>query len=85
VESNAAVKVKDVGERIRHFPSFRQAWLNVQMLIAGQQSIEEKLANPLRLRIKTNAWVEIRGTALDDHDKSVRIDGVRARESCKQG
>ena len=45
--------------------------LNVQMLIAGQQIVEEQFINPLGLRIEPHPWIEIGRAVLDDHHERV--------------
>jgi hypothetical protein len=84
VESYAMMQVKNISERIRHLPAFRQARLNIQVLIASKQRIKEKLADALRLRVETHSRVEIRGAALDDHDQRLGIGGVRTGEKRQQ-
>src|ERR1700690_3068246 len=54
VKRNATMQMKNIGQRIRNLPPLRKSSLNVQVLIASQQSIENKFVDPLRLRVNPN-------------------------------
>jgi hypothetical protein len=67
------MQMESVSERIGGLPTFGQTWRDVQVRIAGEQVIEDKVVNTLRLRIQTNPRIEIRRAALDDHHQRVGI------------
>jgi len=73
VKSYAAMQMENVGQGIRNLPTLGQSGLNIQMLVARQQRVEEEFTNALRLRINPDSRIEIRGTAFNDHHESVRI------------
>src|SRR5271167_816527 len=61
VKLYARMQVKDVGERIENLPALRQAGLDVEMVVACQQRVEEKLVDALGLPVNAHARVEVRG------------------------
>ena len=65
------VQVKDVGLRIGNLPAIGQPWLQLKVLIAANQRVEEQVVNALGLRIDSNPRIEIGGAALDDHYQRV--------------
>src|SRR6185369_316767 len=74
--------MEDISQRIGNLPFLCQHGLQVEVLISAQQRIEQQLANTLRLRVNPNPWIEVRRTALDDHDGSV---GIRLVSTSVQG
>ncbi len=73
VKAHAVVQMKDVGQRIGNFPALRQPGLQVEVIVAADQGIEEQLVDALRLRVDADARIEVDGTALDDHDQRVGV------------
>jgi hypothetical protein len=43
------------------------------MIIPGKQIIEEQVIDAFRLRVESDAGVEIRRAAFDDHDQCRRV------------
>ena len=84
VKRHAAMEVEDVGQRIGNLPALGQPGLHVEMLIASEQRVEEKLVNALRLRVDPNSRIEIRRTALNNHDQRVGIGSLGAGEERQQ-
>ena len=70
--------MKDVGERIGSLPSLGEHGLDVEVMIACQQRVEEQFVNALRLCIDTNPRIEVQRAALDDHHQGVRVGLVGA-------
>ena len=73
MESYCVMQVEDVGKRVGSLPSFREAGLHIQVLVAREQRVEQQFADALRLRVESNAGIEIGGTAFDDHDQRVGV------------
>jgi len=61
VELNARMQVEDVSERIGNLPALRQSRLDVEMVVARQQRVEEKFVNALGLPVDAHSRVQIRG------------------------
>src|SRR4051812_11654243 len=70
--------MENVSQRIVILPSLGEAWEHVEVIVATQQRVEDQFVDALRLRIRTDARIEVRRTALDHHDHRVRIGSVRA-------
>ena len=80
VELNARMQVEDVSERIGNLPALRQSRLDVEMVVARQQRVEEKFVNALGLPVDAHSRVQIRGAALNNHDQRVGVGRLRAGE-----
>ena len=74
------MQMKNVGQRIGNLPALGQSGLNVEVLVARQQRVEEEFVDALRLPVDAHARIEIRGAALDDHDQRVGVGRLRAGE-----
>ena len=84
VKANAVMQMKNVGLRIGNFPAVGQPGLQVKVIVAADQRIEEQIVDAFRLRVHADARIEIGGTALDDHDQRVGI-GFAGAGSEEQG
>ena len=73
VKANAVMQVKDVGLRIGNLPAVGQPGLQVEMVVATNQRVEEQLVDAFRLGVHANPRIEVGGAALDDHDQRVGI------------
>ena len=60
-------QMKDVGERIGNLPALGQPRLQLEVIVAPQQSFEDQLADALRLGIGPDARIEVERRALDQH------------------
>ena len=80
VKFDVVAEVEDVGERIGDFPAFGESGRDVEMIVAIQQSVENKFVNSLGLRVDAYARIEIGGAALDDHDERVGVGRLRTGE-----
>jgi hypothetical protein len=74
------MQMENVGQRIGNLPTLCQTGLNVEMLVASQQGVEDKFVNALRLAIDPNSRIEVRRAALDNHYQRVGIVNLRAGE-----
>src|SRR6266571_7867584 len=74
------VQMKNVSLRIGNFPALREPRLHAQMLVSGQQVIEQQAVNSLRLRIEPDPRIKISGAEFDDHHQRVGIRAARAGE-----
>src|SRR5262249_19526777 len=79
MKSDAVAQVKHVGFWIGNFPAFCQPGLDIQVLVAIEQIVEDELVDAFRKCINPHARVEIRGAALDDHDQSLGRTAASAR------
>src|SRR5271157_3477673 len=84
VKAHTGMQVEDVGLRIGNFPIVSQPRLQVEVLIAPDEGIEEQLVNPLRLRVNPDPGIEVGRAAFDDHDQRVGIGLARATGKKKQ-
>jgi len=75
------VKVEDISSRIRYLPAFGQPGLNVEVIIAREQIVEEQVVNAFGIRVQPHSGIEIGGAALNDHHQSFGISLAGARES----
>jgi hypothetical protein len=73
--------MEDIGSRIRNLPPLGQPRLNIEVIIAGEQIIEEQVVNAFGLRIQSHARIEIRGTALNNHHQGFRVRFAGTREA----
>ena len=65
--------MEDVGQRVGKLPALGQAGLQLEVLVAGEQAVEEQLVDAFRLRVGPDARVEVGGAALDDHHQRLRV------------
>ncbi len=84
VKPNAMMQMEDVGLRIGNLPTFGQPRLQVEVLVAADERIEEQFVNALRLRVNPDTRIEIGGAALDDHHQRVGVGLMRAAGENKQ-
>jgi hypothetical protein len=68
METNTMAQVKHVRKWVRNVPAECETRLYIEMLVTGEQVIEEKIVNALGIRVNSDAWIEVRRAALDDHD-----------------
>ena len=73
MKGHTVMQMEDVGKRIGNLPTLGQSRLNVEVLVARQQRVEDKLVNALRLRIEAHPRIKVGGTALDNHYQRVGI------------
>jgi hypothetical protein len=73
MESHAVAKVKNERCRIGLFPADRQRWRELEAGVVVDQAVKEKRIDSLRLRVGSNARIEIGGTALNEEDDGLRI------------
>ena len=73
VEVHSVAQMKDERPGIGLIPALRQRGREVEARIARHQAVEEQLVNVFRLRIRSDARIEIGGAALDQKDDRVRI------------
>src|ERR1700733_5842058 len=73
MELDAAMKMKNISERIGNFPALGQTRSHIQIIPARQEIVEDQVVNSFRERIDPHAWIKIRGTRLDDHDQCVGV------------
>ena len=85
VEANTVMQMKNVGLRIGDLPTLGQPWLQLEVIVAADQRVEEKLVDSLRLRIDADTGVEVGWAALDDHHQRVGIGFARAAEQGAEG
>jgi hypothetical protein len=55
--------------------------LHIEVIVASEQIVEEQVINALGLRINAHARIEIRGTALNNHDQGFGVRFAGAREA----
>ena len=86
---HAVVQMEDIGQRIGNIPAFGQAGGDVEMVVAGQQVVEDEVVDALGLRVQADAGIEVGRAALDDHHQGVGIGfagaGEREYEACCAG
>src|ERR1017187_10036793 len=73
VEADSMMQMKNIGLRIRYFPTISQPRLQVEVIVPADQRIEEQFVDSLRLRIHPDPGVKIRGAALNDHHQRVVV------------
>ena len=61
------MKVENVGQWIGNLPTLCQPGLNIEVLVAREKGVEEKLVNAFRLPVDPNSRVEIRWAAFNNH------------------
>ena len=81
VKLHAMVQVEDIGQRIGNVPALGQAGGDIEVVAAGQQVVEDEVVDALRLRVQTDARIEVGGAALDDHHQGVGVGFAGAGES----
>ncbi len=67
------MQMEDVSQCIGNLPPLRQPRLHIEVLVPGEQVIENQGVNALGLGIHPHARVQIGGAALDDHHQRIRI------------
>src|ERR1700729_4375106 len=80
VKHDPTMQMKYVCKRVRNLPPLCQPWLNIEVFVAGQQRVEDKLVNPLGLPINTHSRVKICRAAFNNHHQQIRIRSLRAGE-----
>lgn len=51
-------EMENIGDRIRCFPGFSKIAVEIHLIVAVEQAVEEQSIETLRLRIGGKAWIE---------------------------
>ncbi len=76
------MQMENVGERIGDLPAFGQTGADIEMRVAGEQVVEDKIVDAFRLSVQTHAGIEVGGAALNDHDHGIGVRFAGARKGC---
>ena len=72
--------MEDVRLRIGNFPPLGEPRLELEVLVAAHERVEQQLVDALGLRIDADARVKVRGAAFDEDDDRVGI-GLSAQDA----
>ena len=77
MKAHTVMQVEDVSQRIGNLPTFSKRG-HVQVIVAGEQVVEDQVVDPLRLSVEADAGIEVGRAAFDDHDQGVGVGLARA-------
>ena len=67
MKAHPPAKMKNIGQRIGNLPALSQARSHMEMFVAGEEVVENKIVDALRVSIDSDAGIEIGRAILDDH------------------
>ena len=73
MEANSGAQMKDVGQGIGNLPALGKSRLQVEVLVAVDQTIEEQLVDALGIGVDPDAGIEIERAGLDDQGDGLRV------------
>src|SRR5579871_398110 len=79
---NTLAKMKNIRERVWCFTVLGKTWLNIQMIVASEQSVKDKFINSLGLRVESHTRVKVRRAAFNHHDQYFGIRRFGAGNRC---
>jgi hypothetical protein len=78
VEANVVAEMEYVGLRVGYLPALGDPWLDLEVLVAMNESVEDELAYALGLCVGSDTGIEVERAALNEHDDGIRRRFTRA-------